>query len=159
MVRTGAADGSEGGPNEVGSHERITRVTGIIMATGSPTERMANPATGHSRLCEPPFRLAGWRIAAGGALVVTCATVVTLAVLTARNLIYFVGAILTGTLGISTLWIVATNRRFRWLTTTAAVLLVLGTVAILVLDHTLTAKRIRISALLNQTCRLPDKST
>ena len=101
------------------------------MATDGPTERMVTPATAHSRLGAPPT---GSRIAAGGALVVTCATVITLAVLTAQNLIYFVCAILTGTLGLSALWIAATNRRFRWLTTTAAVLLVVGTVGILVVD-------------------------
>ena len=54
--------------------------------------------------------------------------------LTAQNLVYFVGAALTATLGISALWIAATNRRFRWWATVAAVVLVVGTVAILVAD-------------------------
>jgi len=89
------------------------------------------PAAVHSRLGVPPL---GARIAAGGALAVTGATVVVLAVLTAQNLVYFVGAIVTGTLGISALWIAATNHRFRWWATTVAVVLVVGTVVILVAD-------------------------
>ena len=100
------------------------------MATDRP-ERLSEPAAAHSRHGGPPL---GARIAAGGALAVTGATVVVLAVFTAQNLVYFVGAIVTGTLRISALWIAATNHRFRWWATTVAVILVVGTVVILVAD-------------------------
>ena len=95
------------------------------------TEPLSVPAAVHSRLGAPPL---GARIAAGGALAVTGATVVVLAVLTAQNLLYLVSAIVTGTSGISALWVAATNHRFRWWTTTVGVVLVVGTVVILVGD-------------------------
>ena len=69
------------------------------------------------------------RIAAIGALVVSLATMVILIIFTARNLLYVVAALLGGGLAISALWIAATNKRFRWLATAAAVLFVAGTVA------------------------------
>ena len=77
----------------------------------------------------PPF---GSRIAAGSALVVFVVTVVVLVVFTARDFRYVLGSVLAGALSISALWIAATNRRFRWWATVAAVLLVASAVASLV---------------------------
>src|SRR5271166_3946606 len=79
----------------------------------------------------PPTRS---RIAAAGALVVSLVTLVALILLTTKNLVFVVASFLAATLGISALWIAATNRRFRWWATVAAVVLVVGTVAILVAD-------------------------
>lgn len=69
------------------------------------------------------------RISAIGALVVSLATMVLLVIFTARNLLYVVAVLLGGGLAISALWIAATNRRFRWLASAAALLFVAGTVA------------------------------
>jgi len=69
------------------------------------------------------------RISAIGALVVSLATMVVLVIFTARNLLYVVAVLLGGGLAISALWIAATNRRFRWLASAAALLFVAGTVA------------------------------
>jgi len=79
----------------------------------------------------PPF---GSRVAAGGALAASVATLAILVVFTAKNLLYVSGSLLAGGLGISAWWISATNRRFRWWAATAAVLLVGGAIAILVVD-------------------------
>jgi len=77
----------------------------------------------------PPF---GSRIAAGGALAVSVATLAILAAFTAKDLLYVAGSLLAGGLGISALWIAATNRRFRYWAATAAVLLVGAAIAVLV---------------------------
>jgi len=77
----------------------------------------------------------GARVAAAGSIVVATATLATLALLTARDLLYVTGSLLTGALGISALWIAATNRRWRWWAAVAATLLVGGAVAILVIDR------------------------
>ena len=72
------------------------------------------------------------RVAAGGALVVAVATLVVLIVFTARNLPYVLASVLAGALGISALWIAATNRRYRWWAAGSALLLVGAAVASLV---------------------------
>src|SRR5271166_978789 len=77
----------------------------------------------------PPI---GSRIAAGGALVISAATLVILIVFTARDLPYVLASVLAGALSISALWIAATNRRFRWVAAAAAVLLVGAAIASLV---------------------------
>ena len=69
----------------------------------------------------PPLRS---RIAAGGALAASVATLVILIVFTDQNLLDVTVALVTGTLTISALWIAATNRRFRWWAGGAAVVLV-----------------------------------
>lgn len=72
------------------------------------------------------------RIAASGALVFGALTLVVLVVVTAENLLYVAGSVLVNALAISTLWLAATNRRFRRWTVTAALLLVGASIAILV---------------------------
>jgi diacylglycerol kinase family enzyme len=71
----------------------------------------------------------GSRVAAGGALAVFFATLMVLIVLTARDPVYVLASLVAGALGISALWIAATNRRFRWWAAAAAVLLMGGAVA------------------------------
>lgn len=77
----------------------------------------------------PPTRS---RIAAAGALVVSSVTLVALILLTTKNLVFVVASFLFASLGISALWIAATNRRFRWWAGVGAVLLVGAAVASLV---------------------------
>jgi diacylglycerol kinase family enzyme len=77
----------------------------------------------------PPI---GSRISASGALVFSLATMVVLIVFTARNLPYVVAALLSGSLAVSSLWIAATNRRFRWWASASTVLFVAGVVASLI---------------------------
>ncbi len=89
----------------------------------------STPAVTRNSPAAPPF---GSRVAAGGALAVSVATLTILAAFTAKNLLYVSGSLLTGGLGISALWIAATNRRFRYWAATSAVLLVGGAIAILV---------------------------
>ncbi|MGO8873506.1 MAG: diacylglycerol/lipid kinase family protein [Acidimicrobiales bacterium] len=80
----------------------------------------------------PPL---GSRITAGGALAVSVATLALLAFFTATNLLYVLGSLLAAGLGISALWIAATNRRFRYWAATAAALLVGGAIAVLIVDR------------------------
>ena len=56
---------------------------------------------------------------------------IVLAVFTAKNLLYVFGSLLAGALGISALWIAATNRRYRWWAASSAVLLIGGAVVVL----------------------------
>jgi diacylglycerol kinase family enzyme len=99
------------------------------MADGRPEQAKARAsAVAGGRADAPPIRS---RIAAGSALAVSVATLVVLIVFTAQNLLYVLGSLLAGALGLSALWIAATNRRFRWWAGAAAVLLVGGAVAIL----------------------------
>jgi len=74
----------------------------------------------------------GSRIAAGFALVIYVATVVVLAVFTARDLPYFLSSTVAGALATSALWIAATNRRFRWRAAAATALLIAAAIASLV---------------------------
>lgn len=52
----------------------------------------------------------GSRIAAAGGLAISVATLVVLIVFTARDLLYLLASLAAGALGISALWIAATNR-------------------------------------------------
>jgi hypothetical protein len=82
------------------------------MSAECPQEARGSPsAVTQDRLTAPPLRS---RIAAGGALAVSVATLATFAIFTATNLFYASGSLLARALGISALWIAATNRRFRW---------------------------------------------
>ncbi len=73
------------------------------------------------------------RIAAGGALLVFAAAILVLIVFTARDLPYVLTSVLAGGLAISTLWVVATNRRlFRWWAAAAAVVFLAAAMASLV---------------------------
>ena len=77
----------------------------------------------------PPI---GSRIAAASALAVSVVSLVVLIAFTARDLRYVLTSVFAGALGISASWIAATNRRFRWWATAAALLFVGGAVASLV---------------------------
>jgi diacylglycerol kinase family enzyme len=77
----------------------------------------------------PPIRS---RFAAAGALTFAVAALVVLIVFTTRDLGYVLASFVSVVLGISALCIAATNRRFRWLATAAAVVFVGGAVANLV---------------------------
>ncbi len=101
------------------------------MSSEHRPEARAGAAASPTRPGVPPF---GSRIAAGGALAVSIATLAVLAVITAQDLLYALSALLAAGLAISALWIAATNRRFRWWASAAAVVLVGWTVATLVLD-------------------------
>ena len=63
---------------------------------------------------------------------VSLATLVALILLTTKNLLFVVASTLFVSLGISALWIAATNRRFRLWAAVGAVLLVGAAVASLV---------------------------
>ncbi len=76
----------------------------------------------------PPF---GSRAAAGAALAFSIGALIVLAAFAAKNLLYISGSVLAGALGISALWIAATNRRYRWWAASSAVLLVGAAVVIL----------------------------
>ncbi len=86
-----------------------------------PASGGSTASTGQRPTSGPPF---GSRVAAGAALVFSIGALVVLGVFTANNLLYVSGSLLAGALGISALWIAATNRRFRWWATLSAVLLV-----------------------------------
>ena len=96
------------------------------MANDHGTQSAATSDATNARLKRPPVSS---RIAAIGALLVSLATMVVLIIFTARNLLYVVAALLGGGISISAIWIAATNKRFRWLATAAAVLFLAGTVA------------------------------
>ena len=72
------------------------------------------------------------RIAAGCSLALCLATLVVLIAFTARDLVYVLASLVSGALGISALWIAATNRRLRWWAAAIAVVLVVGALASLV---------------------------
>ena len=78
----------------------------------------------------PPL---GSRIAAASALTVSAVTLVVLVLFTARDLVYVAGSVAAGSLGISTIWIAATNRRLRPWAAVAAIVLVAAAVASLVM--------------------------
>ncbi len=69
------------------------------------------------------------RLLAAGALVVLAATLVLIGVSTARHPGYLVATLVAVSLGVSAVWIVFTNRRWRWLALVAGVVLVAGAVA------------------------------
>jgi diacylglycerol kinase family enzyme len=79
---------------------------------------------------EPPFES---RVAGVGALVCSIGALVTLVIFTAKNLLYVLSSLAAASMGISALWIAATNRRYRWLASAAAVLFVGLVIVILVL--------------------------
>lgn len=81
------------------------------------------------RSSRPPIKS---RIAAGGALLAFGVAVVVLVIFTARDLPYVMVALAAGALGISAMWIAATNRRFRWWAAVGAVVLVAAAVASIV---------------------------
>ncbi|MGO8723588.1 MAG: diacylglycerol/lipid kinase family protein [Acidimicrobiales bacterium] len=82
------------------------------------------------QLAVPPL---GSRIAAASALTVSAVTLAILVVFTARDLAYVLGSVAAGSLGISALWIAATNSRFRPWAAAAAVVLTAAAVASLVM--------------------------
>lgn len=65
-------------------------------------------------------------------MAVFVATLVAVILLTTRNVLFVLASTLFVSLGISALWITATNRRFRWWAGTAAVLMVGAAIASLV---------------------------
>ena len=77
----------------------------------------------------PPLRS---RMAAAAALLLAVAALCLLVVFTAGNLLYVLAALVCGLLGISTLWVAATDQRLRWWAAAAAVIFVAGAVASLV---------------------------
>lgn len=82
------------------------------------------------QLAVPPL---GSRIAAASTLTVSAVTLAILVVFTARDLAYVLGSVAAGSLGISALWIAATNSRFRPWAAAAAVVLTAAAVASLVM--------------------------
>jgi diacylglycerol kinase family enzyme len=91
--------------------------------TGTAALKKGPPPT------RPPVRS---RIAAGASLIVTIATLLLLAIFTAGNLLYVLAAVVCGLLGISLLWVAATDQRFRWWAAATAAVFVGGAVASLV---------------------------
>ena len=77
----------------------------------------------------PPLRS---RIAAGAAFTLAVATLALLAAFTVGNLLYVLGALVSGALAISMLWVAATDQRGRWWAAAAAVIFVAGAIASLV---------------------------
>ena len=63
------------------------------------------------------------RIAAGGALVAGAVALLALVAFLVRDVLYVLGSLLAAALAISTFWIAATNRRFRWLCGAGAIVL------------------------------------
>ncbi len=96
----------------------------------SEVARKPGSRAGENQLSAPPL---GSRIAAASALTVSAVTLVILVAFTARDLAYVLGSVAAGSLGISALWIAATNRRWRPLAAVAAVVLVAVAVASLVM--------------------------
>ena len=99
------------------------------MAAELPPASGASPGSTGQRPTDAPT--VGSRVAAGAALLLAIGALVVLAVFTAKNLLYVSGSLLAGGLGISALWIAATNRRYRWWAASSAVVLVGGAVVIL----------------------------
>ena len=100
------------------------------MVAGYPEQAEEHvPEAAGKRSSAPPFRS---RLAAVSALMVSAATLAVLIAFTARDWPYVLVSVLAGELGISALWIAATNRRFRWWAAVVAVLLVAVPVASLV---------------------------
>ena len=97
--------------------------------TAKRSERAGGPES-QAGGTAPPL---GSRIAATSALAVSALTLVVLVVFTARDLVYVLGSLTAGSLGISALWIAATNRRFRLWAAAAAIVLVAAAVASLVM--------------------------
>ncbi|MGA3217157.1 MAG: diacylglycerol kinase family protein [Acidimicrobiales bacterium] len=85
---------------------------------------------GGEQLTAPPL---GSRLAAASALAVSALTLAFLVVFTARDLAYVLGSVAAGSLGISALWIAATNHRFRLGAAVSAIVLVAAAVASLVM--------------------------
>ncbi len=77
----------------------------------------------------PPLRS---RFAAGASLMVALATLALLAVFTAENLLYVLASLVCGLLAISTLWVAATDHRWRWWAAPAGAIFLAGAIASLV---------------------------
>ena len=113
-------------------HFRFRRGTGRPLSVparcaGITGARRPQGHRGHSDA--PPMSS---RIAAGCSLALCLATLVVLIAFTARDLVYVLASLVVGALGISALWIAATNRRFDGGLRPIAVVLVVGALASLV---------------------------
>lgn len=98
----------------------------LIMNSRRRPQASAPAARGRNT---PPI---GSRIAASGALIVFLATLAGIVLFSTKNGLFVVVSLLFTSLGISAVWIAATNRRSRWWAGVEAVVLVGSAIASLV---------------------------